>query len=69
MYCTLNKIIDEINGAYLNETCMSQWNNNYKLPGVNLYVEIDMIKSIDCDYKDEDRNNTIEILINLQWYS
>ena len=45
---------------------MSQWNNNYKLPGVDVYVEIDMIKSIDYDYEDEDRSNTINILINLQ---
>ena len=29
---------------------------------VDLYVEIDMIKSIDYDYKDEDRSNTINIL-------
>ena len=27
---------------------------------------IDMIKSIDYDYEDEDRSNTINILINLQ---
>ena len=43
------------------KTCMSQGNNNYKLPGVDLYVEIDMIKNIDYDYEDEDRSNTIDI--------
>ena len=45
---------------------MSQENNNYKVPGVDLYVEIDMIKIIDYEYEDEDRSNTIDILINLQ---
>ena len=50
------------------KTCMSQGNNNYKLPGVDLYVEIDimMIKSIYYDYEDEDRSNTIDIVINLR---
>ena len=54
-------------GLTRKKTCMSQGNNNYKLPaGVDLYVDIDMIKSIDYDYEDEDRSNTIDILINLQ---
>ena len=40
------------------KTCMAQGNNNYKLPGFDLYVEIDRIKT--------NRSNTIDILINLQ---
>ena len=37
---------------------MSQGKNSYKLPGVDLYVEIDRIKNIDYDYEDGDRSNT-----------